>query len=202
MRKFQRATEPVVLQNNRDKWTVQWVELQKRNPSAKFPWYQVDGRTAREHILPHLSGQTAAHCSFCDAFPVGGVSNETIEHFQPKSLFPELAYTWFNLYYCCDDCQSAKGELWDELLLKPDTDDYSCSRYFEYDFTTGEIKPNAVSPVQDQLRAIKTIELYGLDSHHRRRNRLLELRKRSRAEGAAVEVQFWAYRDFIGLGTP
>lgn len=199
MRKFQRAEEPEVLQANHHRWTMQWGERNQENPGARFSWYQFEGRSAREHILPSLAAQTAEHCSFCDAFPVRGVSNETVEHFRPKSRYPELAYSWSNLYYCCDACQSAKGEKWDDLLINPDADDFACSRYFEFDFTTGEIKPNAMSGVQDQQRAIKTIELYGLDSPHRRRNRMREMRKMTRTDNSLLEVQLWAYRDFLGL---
>ena len=159
MRNFQRVEEPVILRENHVKWTTQWVELSQKNTGARFNWYRFDNLSAREHILPSLAEQTDSHCSFCDAFPVGGVSNETVEHFRPKNQFPDLAYTWSNLYYCCDACQSAKGEKWEKwdlLLLNPDASDYSFSRYFEFDFTTGEIKPNLLSEIQDQQRAIKT----------------------------------------------
>ncbi len=199
MRKFQRADAPEILREHHERWTTQWMELSQSNPRAQFSWYDFGGQSAREHILPSLAEQTAEHCSFCDAFPVQGVSKETVEHFRPKSRFPELAYTWSNLYYCCDACQCAKGEKWDELLIKPDADDFSCSRYFEFDFTTGEIKPNAMSGVEDRQRAIKTIELYSLDSPHRRRNRIQEMRKMSRTDSSLLEVQLWAYRDFLGL---
>ena len=201
MRMFQRAEEPAVLRENHERWSKQWVESIQLKPGAKFSWYQFEGKSAREHILPSLAEQTAEHCSFCDAFPVRGVSKETIEHFRPKSQFPSLSYSWINLYYCCDACQSAKGESWDDLLLNPDATDYSCSRYFEFDFTTGEIKPNAMSEIQDQQRAIKTIELYGLDSSHRRRNRLQEMRKMGRTDVSLIESQLWAYRDFLGVNS-
>jgi uncharacterized protein (TIGR02646 family) len=102
------------------------------------------------------------------------VSNETIEHLRPKSKFPEHAYTWKNLYYCCDACQNAKREEWDEALLCADAEEYSFSRYFEFDFTTGGIKPNSLASEQDRLRAAITVKLYGLDSQSRRRNRLRE----------------------------
>jgi len=49
---------------------------------------------------------TQAHCAFCDG-QIGAESRETVEHFRPKGLFPELAYAWDNLFPCCDLCQSA-----------------------------------------------------------------------------------------------
>jgi uncharacterized protein (TIGR02646 family) len=199
MRQFQRADEPEVLRENFERWTTQYVQLRRANPGAKFIWYTVNGVTARAHILPALKLQTADHCSFCDAFPIDGVSNETIEHFRPKSQFPEQAYLWANLYYCCDACQSAKREEWDERLLQPDGEGYTFTRYFEFDFTTGQIRPSSLTNEEEQSRAARTIELYGLDTPSRRRNRLLEARKQSANQGTKITDIVWAYRDFLGV---
>ena len=76
---------------------------------------------------------TQRHCAFCDG-PLGIESRETVEHFRPKSKFPELAFAWENLFPCCDVCQSHKGERFDLHLLKPDDDDYHFERYFVVNF--------------------------------------------------------------------
>jgi len=199
MRNFTRGPEPEILQLHGERWNRQWVELRTGNPAAGFSWYTVDGMTARDHILPALRAQTQRHCSFCDAFPVEGVSIESIEHFRPKSKSPELAYSWINLYYCCDACQSAKREKWDDRLLTPDAPGYLCSAYFEFDYTTGEIKPNALCSDQDQQRAATTIELYGLNLSSRRRNRQSEARKFARQNSPVVDPDEWPYRDYLGL---
>ncbi len=198
MRKFERAGEPAVLKENADKWNNQWTERCKAAPNASFAWYVCDGRSAKYHILPTLREQTQGHCSFCDAFPVGGVSYETVEHFKPKTQFPENAYTWTNLYYCCDSCQGAKRELWDELLLRPDASDYHFSDYFEFDYTTGEIRPNQLVSEGQKHRAAITITIYGLDGSFRRRNRLLEARRWSRSGEVKPPIDEYAYRDFLG----
>lgn len=109
MRNFQRVDEPLILRENHVRWTAKWVKSSQDNTAAKFNWYQFEGRSAREHILPSLAEQTDSHCSFCDAFPVRGVSNEIIEHFRPKSQFPDLAYSWINLYYCSTLASPPKG---------------------------------------------------------------------------------------------
>lgn len=199
MRKFARAGEPAICTENSAKWNAQWVERRKSKPGAPFSWYVIDAKSAREHLLPHLHAQSEGHCCFCDAFPVGGVSNETIEHFRPKSKFPELAYTWTNLYYCCDACQNAKREQWDELLLHADAAEYSFSRYFEFDFTTGGVKPNPLASEEDQRRAMITVKLYDLDSSARRRNRLDEAEKYAKCQPGEIPHQRWAYRDYLGL---
>lgn len=197
MRKFTRANEPAVLQANCTKWNSQWAVLCQTNARPSFSWYRVDGKTAREHILPALQEQTQRHCSFCDAFPVEGVSNDTVEHFKPKTQFPDQAYTWTNLYYCCDACQTAKREQWDELLLHADAESYSFAHYFEFDFTTGQIRPNPMAPESDRKRAEVTIALYGLDSPPRRRNRQAIARRWSRQVEGDKNLDEWAYRDYL-----
>lgn len=55
-----------------------------------------------------------------------------VEHFKPRSKFPRLIATYSNLLYCCNRCNSIKGEFWpsrQELaagkrLLDPCRDDY------------------------------------------------------------------------------
>jgi uncharacterized protein (TIGR02646 family) len=199
MRKFERAGEPAICIEHSASWNAQWVSLRNANPKATFNWYTINGRSAREHLLPALQAQSDGHCSFCDAFPVAGVSSESVEHFRPKSKFPERAYTWTNLYYCCDACQKAKREEWDEALLHADAQDYSFSRYFEFDFTTGGIKPNSLASEADQQRAAITVKIYGLDSPARRRNRLREAEVYAKCQTGEISQQLWAYRDYLGL---
>jgi uncharacterized protein (TIGR02646 family) len=199
MRKFGRAVEPAICTENSTTWNAQWVERRSTNPNARFSWYTLNGMSARDHMLPTLRAQSEGHCSFCDAFPVDGVSNETIEHFRPKSKYPGHAYSWTNLYYCCDACQNAKREEWDDGLLHADAPDYLFSRYFEFDFTTGGIRPNPLASEQDQQRAAVTVKLYGLDSPARRRNRLDTAAIYSKCPPGEIPQQRWAYRDYLGL---
>jgi hypothetical protein len=83
--------------------------------------------------------------------------------------------------------------------LHADADDFSFSRYFEFDFTTGEIRPNPLSPKAEQERAAITLKLYGLDSPARRRNRLDEARRFSKFQQGETPTELWAYRDFLGI---
>jgi hypothetical protein len=36
----------------------------------------------------------------------------TIDHFRPRSLFPRLLLDYANLYYCCSECNTYKGDRW------------------------------------------------------------------------------------------
>jgi uncharacterized protein (TIGR02646 family) len=35
-----------------------------------------------------------------------------VDHYRPQKLFPHLATTYSNLYYCCRACNTAKGAYW------------------------------------------------------------------------------------------
>lgn len=199
MRKQTRPPIPAILLKYGERWTRQWVELRAKNARASFHWYQSEGQTAREWLLPSLKEMTQAHCAFCDCFPLDDRSKEPIEHFKPKGdpRFYGQAYAWDNLYYCCDFCQGTKGERWDERLLRPDDAAYAFDRYFQFDYTTGDISPNCRASPEDQARAVATIELYGLNLPEKRRSRCLELRRWQRSSQQVLNE--WAYRDYLDL---
>jgi uncharacterized protein (TIGR02646 family) len=81
-----------------------------------------------------------AHCCFCDGYPIGENSKETIEHFYPKADFPLLAYDWDNLFYCCDKCQSEANRTPFTYTLKPSDSHYLFDSYFYFDLGSGEVK--------------------------------------------------------------
>ncbi len=197
MRRQTRPEPPELLVRNQDKWTQQWLELRRQNPSAKFRWYQADNQTAYQILLPVLKQMTQDHCAFCDSFPVDAVSNETIEHFQPKSdpRFEANAYEWTNLFYCCDACQREKGGDWTEGLLRPDADDYTCQRYFRFDYFTGKMSPNPMATEAERNRADVTIRLYGLDTpaRQRARRRVLDMWQ----QNTTMPIDEFAYRDYL-----
>lgn len=41
-----------------------------------------------------------------------GVESFGVDHYRPKSRFPELRTVYSNLYYCCNPCNSRKGNYW------------------------------------------------------------------------------------------
>ncbi len=195
MRKQKRPHPPQAFVDNSQTWNDQWVARRKANPKAQFNWYQVDGKTARQWALPELRDMNQGHCSFCDGYPLEGISGEPIEHFKPKTdqRFYAEAFSWENLFYCCESCQRAKRDQWDDALLRPDKDDYQFLRYFEFDYTTGQIKPSPIATLAEQRRAEITIRLYELDSSSRRRRRLDELR----AFRSDVPIDQVGDRDFV-----
>jgi len=141
-----------------------------------------------------LFAMTRNHCAFCDG-PVDLESRATVEHFRPKSQFPELAYAWQNLFPCCDKCQANKRENFDERLLKPDDELYTFSRYFICNYRNGEPEPAPEAEQTDSERVVETIRLYGLNSPFRKTARKREWENFRRHE--APDIDEFHYRFFL-----
>ena len=170
MRKLTRTAAPDCLQCNAVKWADDYVKSRANNPKLKFSWRD---NVCYQAIRSALTRMTQQHCAFCDG-PIGSESRKTVEHFRPKSQFPELAFAWDNLFPCCDVCQSIKREQYDEALLKPDALDYIFHHYFTVNYHTGEIEPSPHADATAQHRAKITLGLYGLNAPERKTMRLRE----------------------------
>ncbi|MEZ4657478.1 MAG: retron system putative HNH endonuclease [Caldilineaceae bacterium] len=176
MMKFPRPPQPDFLREKYKKWGHEHKSRRDADPSASFQWKTYFGQRVNVLIMQAF-GKLAEHCAFCDGYPLGPTSLQTIEHFRPVSHYPRLAYVWHNLFPCCDRCQNTKRNRFDRRLLKPDADDYIFEHYFLVNYKTGEIEVNPTVSEIDQHRAQITIELYGLNEHGRPQSRLLEYRK-------------------------
>jgi uncharacterized protein (TIGR02646 family) len=64
-----------------------------------------------EELRTALRRMTGGYCSYCQASVEDG-SFAAVEHFQPKSLFPTLAYDVGNYLYSCPRCNHHKGDKW------------------------------------------------------------------------------------------
>lgn len=166
-----RSNAPAFLDQHWEEWGRQWQIKLANNSKASFTYPRVNNQ-GLEQIREALFTMSKSHCAFCDEFPIGSQSPETIEHFKPKKLFPLIAYQWENLYPCCMRCQE-KGDNFNELLLRPDADDYSFQRYFVINAATMELEPNAGATMEDQERAKTTIKLYKLNRVRLRTSRRL-----------------------------
>lgn len=173
-----RLAEPQALVDSGQRWTDAY--LQRAKVSAKpFRWPVYKGQTLNKILLIDLHLMTAGHCSYCDGFPLDAWARDTIDHFRPKSLFPDQSFVWANLFLCCDLCQMAKAQEFDALWLKPDDAEHAFERYFVVNFRTGEIEVNPRANTEDQARAEATIFGFGLNNQQRPAARLRELRSGS-----------------------
>ena len=53
-------------------------------------------------------------CAYCLSYELisGGEENFELDHFKPKSKFPELTTKFSNIYYSCSVCNWYKGNIW------------------------------------------------------------------------------------------
>ncbi|MEM9737490.1 MAG: HNH endonuclease [Bacteroidota bacterium] len=92
----------------------------------------------------------------CRDFWFGGVSTFQIDHFKPKSKYPDLTTTYDNLVYSCSFANNAKGSDYnDELYLDPCKIDYN--DHFERD-DYGQILPKTSSQAAQYM--YKKMKLY------------------------------------------
>ena len=76
-------------------------------------------------------------CPYCSINPVFS-GNATLDHFLPKTKFPELAVSFINLVPCCSDCNNHKKEFSPEnniqQFIQPYFDDISSKRWLYVEF--------------------------------------------------------------------
>lgn len=125
--------------------------------------------------LASLSG-FGQRCMCCS-----GSEATQVEHYRPKTIYPDRTFQWENLLWVCSACNQFKGNRFDEGAppINP-IDDRVWEYFFIDEFGNLCSKWN---PAADDLdpRAQRTIELLGLDREplqESRLSRLLDLRKR------------------------
>lgn len=58
-------------------------------------------------------------CAYCLSYELitGGEENFVLDHFKPKSKFPELTNEFSNIYYSCSVCNRYKSNIWPSQAL-------------------------------------------------------------------------------------
>ncbi len=150
-----RPAEPESLTRNRVKWTSRWTDSLR--DGTKISWATT---TARQALQAPLLACSRGKCAFCE-----GVLNVTsfieIEHYQAKTVRPELVFDWQNLFPSCGICNGSKGDFDHQgRLLKPDQDDPELFLWLNP--VNGELQPNPTLDAGQARRVTETITAYGL----------------------------------------
>jgi len=163
----------------------------KNSPS--FNWYELN-----IELRKLLSNSSHQHCAFCDGkFTADFAEHFPIEHFYPKIDAPSKAFEWSNLFPICTVCNSEKGDKFDDMLIKPDAKDYKLHEYFIFNYKTGEIEPNPISPRDKQQKAEVTIRMYNLKRKGLCTDRINELEFYEYFKNKMNDIDFYSHRDFI-----
>jgi uncharacterized protein (TIGR02646 family) len=70
--------------------------------------------TSPRQYKPFLRSDFRTRCAYCERPEeyLGGEEAFEVEHFRPKSKFPQLDCVYSNLYYACRGCNAHKSETW------------------------------------------------------------------------------------------
>ena len=121
-------------------------------------------------FLPDLCSRFHGICGYCEEGTDGGV-----DHFKPKSKFPDLVYAWSNWIFACNRCNSAKDDKWPPGGY---VDPCACStqerpeRFFDFNLRTGMIVPKSGLTQEQRRKATQTIQGLGLNNSGHILNRL------------------------------
>ena len=154
-----RGPEPSGLEEIRDQYTTGWIEYYGQGVGDK----PTDSRWRDFH--DELGRRFGSLCAYCESPDKGEV-----DHFRPKSRFPEFVYEWSNWIFACRACNQSKRENWPEQgYVDPCNGSESCrpETYFTFDTKTGEIVPSADQERSRFYKAQKMIvDLKLNDWHH------------------------------------
>ena len=128
-----RGPEPGGLGVIRLRYTPRWIQYYRSGVGSK----PTDSRWRDFHY--ELGQLFRGLCGYCESPDKGEV-----DHFRPKSRFPESVYEWSNWIFACRACNQSKREKWPEggyvdpcaalASDRPET-------YFTFVTKTGEIVP-------------------------------------------------------------
>lgn len=84
-------------------------------------WFRIPKEAVTEPIVgthrdwkEQLAEEGRHQCVYCAIAEAafGGFRNFHVEHYRPKSIFPDLIDEYANVFYCCAICNSFKGGDW------------------------------------------------------------------------------------------
>lgn len=122
MHEVMRSSEPdyvVAIRCRYDHWEelydvagVQSRVCRNRYPDPCCTAYlnRLDGEAIRQVLRNSLRYDFSGICGYCEQDCADTVA--VIEHFRPRSRFPDQWITWVNLVYACQRCDERKGENW------------------------------------------------------------------------------------------
>lgn len=104
---------PEILVENKQKWTEELLEnIKKYKGFSNIPhsikntmWMHY----RHDDIKKKLFASSNQKCAFCESKPAES-GNIEVEHFKPKSIYPELAFEWDNLLPICRKCNDSKND--------------------------------------------------------------------------------------------
>ena len=111
MIKIHKSAAPQILVDKKTTWTQNLLDA-----IATYGEYSKIPESEKSRLLSHyrhkniqdaLFASSHHKCAFCECKP-GESGNMEVEHFEPKSLYPDLTFEWDNLLPSCRKCNEHK----------------------------------------------------------------------------------------------
>ena len=178
MRRVGRGPEPAGVAGYARQFTQGWIDHYGQRmgqpPSDSF-WRE---------FRANLGNLTNEICWYCerkcqDETEVGSLA-PTVDHFRPRSRFPELVYAWSNWMFSCRRCNQEKGNKWPEMgLIDPCEAEIGerPENSFDYDLLTGDLIPRVGLADIARRRAWDTIDELGLNKFDVKIHRMEEVQR-------------------------
>lgn len=137
MIKLEKNTKPNILKLNEKTWTINLLNsVKKYGGYSKIPKKEKDkllSHYKNKEITDFLFDSSYKKCAFCECLPEEGGGYIAVEHFYPKSIYPEKAFEWNNLLPICTQCNTNKLDFdsQEKELINPYIDDPK--EHFKFD---------------------------------------------------------------------
>lgn len=130
---------------------------------------------------PHLRVDFRFRCCYCSIHESnwGDETHFAVEHFRPKSAFPELETEYSNLYYACNRCNGYKGDKW------PSAVDLAAGLRF-FDLCTDVTRLHLRDDGSGNLEPLSPCGVYSIASIRLNRAFLVKMRNERRTHGAKL----------------
>jgi len=165
-----RTEEPKTLKENKAQWSRDIKVAQKKMDSASLE--RAINKYRQKNIKNALRKMFNDKCAYCES-KVSHVEYGHIEHFKPKSIFPEEAVFWDNLLLSCAICNGAeyKGDKFPDaahggFLINPCIEDPG--EYLVFEFDEKALSANVLGKT---VRGTTTVSLLGLNREELRKYR-------------------------------
>lgn len=188
MIKLEREAEPQVMVSNKAQWQSDlqgaitqygsYKDIPDKEKKKLTSFYRNDA--VRDGLVKSSQGK----CAFCECIPSEG-GNIEIEHFKPKSEYPEFTFEWDNFLPACRKCNGSKGS--HDTVLEPIINPYDIDPKKAFHFVDIEIKASDTDIKQVAEKTIKVCGLNTLRLWKPRSEILLALRIFTKAIEEAIE---------------
>lgn len=106
MIRVQKTPEPSVLRNNATLWLSDLKKLESNLNSTQSAIKKAENKYNHPQVKDALIKMFHGKCAYCES-KIRTVAYGDIEHFFPKSLYPDLTFIWKNLLLACSICNNA-----------------------------------------------------------------------------------------------